>query len=196
MPASFDDFQIGQVHSLGVAAVDAKALDAFIAAFSPGWEASRGAPDAMVYAIWSRLEIEAGDRFANAVRADVGRHFRDDGRCELRFVERLGFGFNDGVASGFEHAVVRIRTLAALAVLDAAFMALQAMVEPFDRTVERGVGVACFVVALQRHPAAHMHRNISAEDVALAFEHDLAFERAAKIAIDRRLKNFADMVAQ
>ena len=39
MPAPFDDIHIGQVVSLGVAAVDPKALDAFIAAFAPGWDA-------------------------------------------------------------------------------------------------------------------------------------------------------------
>ena len=55
MPASFDEIQIGQVISLGVAAVDDQALDAFIRAFVPGWSAERGAPDAMVYALWSRL---------------------------------------------------------------------------------------------------------------------------------------------
>jgi acyl dehydratase len=71
MPASFDDFQIGQVHSLGVAPVDAKALDAFIAAFAPGWDATRGAPDSMTYAIWSRLEMEAGDRWAQTKRLGV-----------------------------------------------------------------------------------------------------------------------------
>jgi hypothetical protein len=71
MPASFDDFEIGQVHSLGVAAVDARALDAFVAAFSPGWDASQGAPDAMTFSIWSRLEIEAGDRWAQTKRLGV-----------------------------------------------------------------------------------------------------------------------------
>ncbi|MET0272524.1 MAG: acyl dehydratase, partial [Phenylobacterium sp.] len=56
MPAPFDDIQIGQVVSLGAAAVDPQALDAFITAFTPGWAAERGAPDAMVYAIWARLD--------------------------------------------------------------------------------------------------------------------------------------------
>ena len=59
MPASFDDIDIGQVVSLGVAGVDATALDVFIAAFSPGWTAERGAPDAMVFAIWSKLDALA-----------------------------------------------------------------------------------------------------------------------------------------
>ena len=56
MPAAFDDIEIGQVVSLGTAAVDDKALEAFIAAFAPGWPKDRGAPDAMVYAIWTRLD--------------------------------------------------------------------------------------------------------------------------------------------
>ena len=55
MPASFDDIAIGQVVSLGAAAVEPKALDAFIAAFHPGWNVQDGAPDAFVFAVWSRL---------------------------------------------------------------------------------------------------------------------------------------------
>lgn len=56
MPGSFDEIEIGQVVSLGTAAVDAQALAAFVAAFAPGWTLDRGAPDAMVFAIWSRLD--------------------------------------------------------------------------------------------------------------------------------------------
>ena len=56
MPASFDDIEIGQVVSLGDIAVDPAALEAFIAAFAPGWPTERGAPDAMVYALWCRLD--------------------------------------------------------------------------------------------------------------------------------------------
>jgi hypothetical protein len=50
VPAAYDDIQIGQVVSLGACAVDPAALDAFIAAFTPGWTVDRGAPDAMIYA--------------------------------------------------------------------------------------------------------------------------------------------------
>ena len=53
MPAAFDDIQIGQVVSLGACAVQAEALEAFISAFTPGWTVDRGAPDAMVYALWA-----------------------------------------------------------------------------------------------------------------------------------------------
>ena len=56
MPAPFDEIEIGQVVSLGEVRVDQKALEAFIEAFAPGWPVERGAPDAMVYAIWTRLD--------------------------------------------------------------------------------------------------------------------------------------------
>ena len=56
MPARFDDIEIGQVASLGAARIEPEALAAFIVAFAPGWSADRGAPDAMVYALWSRLD--------------------------------------------------------------------------------------------------------------------------------------------
>ena len=59
MPAHFDDIDIGQVVHLGSAPIDAQALDAFIAAFTPGWAAERGAPDSMIFAIWSRLDHAA-----------------------------------------------------------------------------------------------------------------------------------------
>ena len=59
MPASFDDISIGQVINLGAVAVDAQALETFIRAFAPGWGVERGAPDAMIYALWSRLEEHA-----------------------------------------------------------------------------------------------------------------------------------------
>ena len=59
VPAPFDDIEIGQVVSLGAAAVDPQTLQAFITAFTPGWAVERGAPDAMVYAIWARLDAVA-----------------------------------------------------------------------------------------------------------------------------------------
>ncbi|MFD1192139.1 MULTISPECIES: acyl dehydratase [Phenylobacterium] len=59
MPANFDDIEIGQVVSLGEVRVDSRALESFIESFAPGWPAERGAPDAMVYAIWTRLDAAA-----------------------------------------------------------------------------------------------------------------------------------------
>jgi len=71
LPASFDDIQIGQVASLGAAAVDAAVLDAFVAAFTPGWTVDRGAPDAMVFAIWARLDALASSNFSQTKRLGV-----------------------------------------------------------------------------------------------------------------------------
>ena len=71
MPASFDDIQIGQVATLGAAAVDPAALDAFVAAFTPGWTVDRGAPDAMVYAIWARLDALGASNYTQTKRLGV-----------------------------------------------------------------------------------------------------------------------------
>ncbi|MES2033166.1 MAG: acyl dehydratase [Pseudomonadota bacterium] len=71
MPASFDEIQIGQVVSLGVAAVDDQALEAFVKAFAPGWPTDRGAPDAMVFALWSRLEDQAAADWPQTKRLGV-----------------------------------------------------------------------------------------------------------------------------
>ncbi|MFJ6025220.1 acyl dehydratase [Brevundimonas sp. NPDC092305] len=51
----FEDLGVGEVVALGACAVDAAALDLFVERFSPGWDVAYGAPDAMVYALWSRL---------------------------------------------------------------------------------------------------------------------------------------------
>jgi hypothetical protein len=59
MPARFDDIEIGQVASLGAARVEPQALEVFAAAFAPGWATDRGAPDAMLYAIWAKLDALA-----------------------------------------------------------------------------------------------------------------------------------------
>ena len=56
MPAAFDQIEIGQVVNLGTLALEADALEAFSVAFAPDWDVSRGAPDAMVYAIWAKLD--------------------------------------------------------------------------------------------------------------------------------------------
>ena len=71
MPAPFDRIEIGMVASLGVSVVDEGALAAFIAAFTPSWSIERGAPDAMVFAIWSRLEQEASAVWPQTKRLGV-----------------------------------------------------------------------------------------------------------------------------
>lgn len=71
LPARFDDLEIGQVVPLGAAAVDPQALQAFISAFTPGWGPARGAPDAMVYAIWSKLDAVARTDWPQTKRLGV-----------------------------------------------------------------------------------------------------------------------------
>ncbi|MFZ0266478.1 acyl dehydratase [Caulobacter sp.] len=71
MPASFDDIEIGQVVSLGATVVDGKALETFCAAFQPGWPATGGAPDTMVFAIWSKLDSEASAAWPQTKRVGV-----------------------------------------------------------------------------------------------------------------------------
>jgi acyl dehydratase len=71
MPARFDDIEIGQVANLGAARIEEPALSAFVAAFAPGWTADRGAPDAMLYAIWSRLDAVAATDWPQTKRLGV-----------------------------------------------------------------------------------------------------------------------------
>jgi hypothetical protein len=71
MPAPFDDIEIGQVVSLGAASIEADALAAFAAAFAPGWSLDRGAPDSMIYALWSRLDAVASTDWPQTKRLGV-----------------------------------------------------------------------------------------------------------------------------
>ena len=71
MPASFDRIEIGAVVSLGVAVVDESSLRAFVTAFAPAWDAGQGAPEAMVYAIWSKLDQEASSGWPQTKRLGV-----------------------------------------------------------------------------------------------------------------------------
>jgi hypothetical protein len=71
VPAHFDDIEIGQVVSLGLAALDGRALDQFCAAFAPRWRPEDGAPDALVYAVWSKLDSEAAAGWPQTKRLGV-----------------------------------------------------------------------------------------------------------------------------
>jgi hypothetical protein len=71
MPASFDEIQIGQVVSLGLAPVDAESLKTFVTCFTPGWDTDHGAPDAMVYAIWAKLDAAAAADWPQTKRVGV-----------------------------------------------------------------------------------------------------------------------------
>ena len=71
MPAAFDSIEIGTVASLGVVVIDEASLKTFAAAFAPGWDADRGAPDAMIYALWARLDAEASADWPQTKRLGV-----------------------------------------------------------------------------------------------------------------------------
>ncbi len=64
----FEDLGVGEVVPLGACAVDQAAMDVFVERFSPGWDVSYGAPDAMTYALWSRL---AADKAAGLAQSKV-----------------------------------------------------------------------------------------------------------------------------
>jgi hypothetical protein len=68
---TFDDLEIGQVISLGAIALDRRAIDGFCAIFAPDWNPENGAPDAMVYAIWSRLEADGSKALPQSKRLAV-----------------------------------------------------------------------------------------------------------------------------
>lgn len=71
MPAYFDEIEIGRVVSLGAAGLDAKAIEAFAAAFAPGWDPASGAPDAMIYALWAKLDLETSALWPQTKRLAV-----------------------------------------------------------------------------------------------------------------------------
>ena len=71
MPGYFEDIDIGSVVSLGATVVDASAIQAFTTAFAPGWDTEQGAPDGMVYAIWSKLDTSAAADWPQTKRLGV-----------------------------------------------------------------------------------------------------------------------------
>ncbi len=71
MSGTFDDLVVGQVIQLGVAMLDRRAVEGFCHIFAPDWDVEQGAPDAMVFAIWSRLEMEAGEGYPSGKRLAV-----------------------------------------------------------------------------------------------------------------------------
>ena len=65
--------------------VEPAALEAFIAAFAPGWPTERGAPDAMVYVLWSRLAADKSGGWAQTkvLAVDGLRYMRNPPAGEL-----------------------------------------------------------------------------------------------------------------
>jgi acyl dehydratase len=71
VPAHFDDIAVGQVVSLGVAAIDSRALETFAKTFAPGWTEGDGAPEAFLYALWSKLDAETSAQWPQTKRLAV-----------------------------------------------------------------------------------------------------------------------------
>ena len=81
----FEDLDTGQVLQLGAIAVDEATIVAFVERFAPGWDIAYGAPDAMIYALWSRLAAEksAGWAQSKVLAIDGLRYMRNPPPGEL-----------------------------------------------------------------------------------------------------------------
>ena len=81
----FEDLENGQVLQLGACAVDEAAIELFVDRFAPGWDVAYGAPDAMVYALWSRLAADkaAGWAQSKVLAVDGLRFMRNPPAGEL-----------------------------------------------------------------------------------------------------------------
>ena len=71
MPGHFDDIEIGQVVSLGAMVLDAAAIEGFAKSYAPGWDCAEGAPEALVYAAWSKLDCTAAADWPQTKRLGV-----------------------------------------------------------------------------------------------------------------------------
>ena len=71
MPGYFEEIEIGKVVSLGAHGLSAASIDNFCEAFAPRWDPVKGAPDAMIYAIWAKLDAEATDGWPQTKRLAV-----------------------------------------------------------------------------------------------------------------------------
>ena len=67
----FEEIEVGQVVSLGSCAVDPKGLAAFCESYAPGWDAASGAPDALLFALWAKLDQAACESWPQTKRLGV-----------------------------------------------------------------------------------------------------------------------------
>lgn len=67
----FDDIETGQVVQLGALPLSEHAVRAFCKEFAPDWDAASGVPEAMLYAVWSRLDEEASRSWPQTKRLAV-----------------------------------------------------------------------------------------------------------------------------
>lgn len=81
----YEDISVGEVVPLGACMVEEEAVAAFAERFAPGWDAAYGAPDAMVYALWSRLFTEKAGSWAQTkiLAVDGLRYLRNPPPGEL-----------------------------------------------------------------------------------------------------------------
>ena len=91
MPGYFEDVEVGQVVSLGQLALDEETISAFADDFAPGWDPVNGAPDALIYAIWSRLDHQASGDWPQTKRlaVDALRWARNPPAGETPWANRL-----------------------------------------------------------------------------------------------------------
>lgn len=71
MPAAFDDLWIGQVASIGAGVISEEDLASFCKTYAPTWNPEDGLPDALIFALWSRLETEASAAWPQTKRLAV-----------------------------------------------------------------------------------------------------------------------------
>ena len=71
MPGYFEEIEVGRVVNLGATGLSPQAVEAFAEAFAPGWDLSLGAPDAMIYAVWAKLDLEASRNWPQTKRLAV-----------------------------------------------------------------------------------------------------------------------------
>ena len=81
----FEDLGVGEVVPVGACMVDQGRMEVCIVRFLPGWDPAYGAPDAMVYALWSRLFADKAAGWAQSkVLAVAGlRYMRNPPAGEL-----------------------------------------------------------------------------------------------------------------
>ena len=71
MPATFDALTVGQVVNIGATAADDPAVESFCSSFAPRWDREAGLPDALVYALWAKLDAEAAHGWPQTKRLGV-----------------------------------------------------------------------------------------------------------------------------
>lgn len=64
--AHFEDLAVGEVIPLGACAIDEEALGLFVERFMPGWDTAYGAPDCLIYVLWSRLFTDKSGGWAQS----------------------------------------------------------------------------------------------------------------------------------